>query len=422
MTAGRNEPSAFRRRPRARWFAVAAIVALLVAAWLWRTTFSSTPPIRIGVLHSLSGPTAGSERPLVDALRLAAEEINASGGLLGHSIELVVADVRSDPFLAAQEAERLIVSENAQVLFGGWTSPVRQAVKAVVEKHGHLLFYPASYEGMEQSPNLIYTGGVPNQQLIPAVRWALGHGYKRLYLLGSDLSFPHAASLITKDLLATQGMELVGERYLPLGATGMEEVVADLARLKPDLILNIVSGDGNGLLFRALAGAGLTAGQLPVLSFRLGVEDLAPADRPLLVGHYVAWSYFQSIATPANRDFVARFHARFGAERLVGDPMEASYLGLQLWTQAAREAGTPRPASVQRSILRQSFLAPEGVVSVDPATRHLWKAARIGRARNEGQFDVVWESSRPLQPVPFPTYRLHSEWLRLLQTLEGRTR
>jgi urea transport system substrate-binding protein len=414
----RNIPVAFSRRSRGLLL-FAAVAVIAAAAWLWRAQFFSPAPIRIGVLHSLSGPTANAERPLVDALRLAAEEINAAGGLLGRPLELVVADVRSDPRLAAQEAERLIVRENVQVLFGGWTSPVRKAVKAVVEERRHLLFYPAPYEGLEQSPNLIYTGGVPNQQLIPAVRWALGQGHRRFYLLGSGLLFPRVASVIIKDLLAAQGAELAGERYLTLGVTGMDDVVADLARLKPDMVLNLVSGDGNALLFRALAGAGLTAGRLPVLSFRIGEGDLTPADRPLLAGHYAVGSYFQSIATPENRDFVARFRARYGAARLVGDATEASYVGLRLWALAARESGTPAPASVQRAILRQSFLAPEGVVSVGATTRHLWKTVRIGQARRDGQFDVVWESSRPVRPVPFPTYRLHTEWVRLLQTLEG---
>lgn len=399
--------------------AVVAVMMLMAAATtdIWQ----APPPIRIGVLHSLSGTMAVSEAPLVDAVRLAAEELNAAGGLLGRPIELVVADGRSDAAEFAVQAERLIVEEKVDALFACWTSSCRKAVKPVVEKHHHLMFYPLQYEGLEESPNIVYMGSVPNQQIIPGTRWALDNFGKRVYLIGSDYVFPRAANRIVRDLVATAHGTVLQERYLPLGTTDVAASVAEIRRLEPDVVLNTINGDSNLHFFRALHDAGLE--NTPVVSFSVAEQDLAAmsaaARHP---AHYGVWSYFQSLTGDANGRFVAAFQARFGQQRSTSDPVEAAYNSVHLWAVAVHEAGTALPEHVNRTIGRVSVSGPSGVVVVDRATRHLWKWSRIGHVRADGQFDQVQASETMVRPVPFPAYRNLDEWQRIMAEIESMQR
>ncbi|MBU1689983.1 MAG: ABC transporter substrate-binding protein [Gammaproteobacteria bacterium] len=393
------------------------VILVIYALITWWRQSAPPPNIRIGVLHSLTGTMASSEKPLVDALQMAIEEANAAGGIKGQKIEAVVVDCRSDATYCAQQAERLITEEKVSALFGCWTSACRKAVKPVVEKRSNLLFYPMQYEGMEISPNIIYTGAAPNQQIIPGVSWALEKLGKRVYLVGSDYVFPRMANIIIKDLLAAQGGVLTGERYLPLGESAMEAVVADIARQRPDVVLNTLNGDSNGHFFAALEKTGLN--NLPLVSFSVGASEMKDWGGSRLGQHYGVWSYFQFLPGERNRRFVAAFQARFGADRIISDPMEAAYIGLHLWVQAAREAGSAEPAKVQFTILRQTLTAPEGMVAIDRDNRHLWKTPRIGKVRPDGQFDIVWDAGQAQEPVPFPSYRSRDEWLQLLQSIEG---
>lgn len=369
-------------------------------------------PIRIGVLHSFSGTMAANERPLVDAVRLAVEEINAGGGLLGRPVEMVFADGRSDDSVFAAEAERLIVSDKVSALFACWTSACRKAVKPVVEKHQHLMLYPLQHEGLEQSPAIFYTGSVPNQQIIPGTRWALDTLGKRVYLLGSDYLFPRAANFMIRDLVKANHGIVLAERYRPLGAADFNAVIAEIRALQPDVVLNTVNGDSNTHFFRAMHEARL--GTIPVMSFsvaEVGLQAIgADAFHP---NHYATWSYFQSLPGEANRRFVAAYQQRFGADRVTNDPIVATYVGVKLWAQAVRDIGTDAPKQVNRALLLQSTPAPSGIAAVDRGTRHMWKPVYIGKARTDGQFDVVWQSGESLRPHPFPDYRSQREWQRL---------
>lgn len=396
---------------------IAAVLAILVSGWLWRAHAVEQPAIRIGVLHSLSGTMAQSELPLVDGLQLAIEEANAAGGVLGRKIEALVVDCRSDASYCAHQAERLITQEKVSALFGCWTSLCRKAVKPVVEKYQHLLFYPMQYEGLEMSPNILYTGAAPNQQIIPGVRWALENLGKRVYLVGSDYVFPRTANILIKDLLAAQGGVVCAERYLPQGATDMQALLSDIIRQQPQLILSTLNGDSNAAFFAALEHAGLR--NLPLVSFSAAEGAMKTWGGNRLSQHYAVWSYFQSLPDERNRRFVTAVQTRFGADRTTNDPMEASYIGLHLWVQAAREASSTEPARVQRALLRQTLHAPQGMVAVDSATRHLWKTPRIGKLRPDGQFDIVWDAGQAQEPAPFPRYRLPDEWLDLLQSAAG---
>lgn len=401
-------------------------VLLVVGIAIWQHYSRAQLGIRIGVLHSLSGPTAISEKPLVDAIHLAIEEANAEGGINGRKIEAIVVDCGPDPEYCAKQAERLITQEYVEALFGCWTSACRQAVRQVVEKHRHLLFYALRYEGMEESPNIVYGGPVPNQLAMPAVHWALENlgkaggsrqDAKRVYLAGSDYTFSRVLNLLIKDLLAAHGAEVVGEFYAPLRSTLMDELAGDIARQQPDVVLNSISGIDNGAFFNALRAQGITADKVPVLSFGV-TEVLAAVDTARMAGHYAARTYFQTVPSAENRDFVEKFRERFGSHAGLDSPAEASYVNMRMWVEAAREAGSGYLAGVQRTILRQSLPAPEGIVALDPITRHSWKVARVGKARADGQFDIVWESGRPLEPSPFPSYRSREEWDLLLKSLE----
>jgi urea transport system substrate-binding protein len=417
--------------------ALVVLVVLLIAGGLmWRHHAKTALSIRVGILHALSGPMAANEKPLVDALQLAIEEANAAGGIGGQKIKAVLADCGPDPARCAQQAEHLITHEQVQALFGCWTSACRKAVKTVVERHRNLLFYALRYEGMEQSSNILYGGAIPNQLVMPAVNWALinlgnsgehskrdipdGRG-KRIYLLGSDNLYSHVVNILIKDLLAAHGAIIIGERYFPSGLSDMDELAADIARQGPEIVLNTISGDDNAVFFRTLQKSGITPDKIPVLSFSITEVGLSTEDMPPMAGHYAARNYFQSIPGPENQAFVKRFRDHFGQNAVVDGPTEASYVNLQMWVQAALEADSGDVAQVQRTILRQSLPAPEGVVAVDPVTRHVWKIARVGRARDDGQFDIVWDSGRPLEPAPFPTYRSREEWDRVLKSIETPT-
>lgn len=383
---------------------LAVAVLALLASLVWFLRDDDQPVIKIGVLHSLTGTMATSEAPLVDVVRMAVEEANLSGGIDGAKIEMVVADCRSDASYCAEQAEKLITQEHVQALFGCWTSACRKSVKSIVEKHHHLLFYPVQYEGLEQSPDIIYTGAAPNQQIIPMVSWALQQGGRRGYLIGSDYVFPRTANKIVNSLLRAQGGRAVAERYVPLGEQNLNAVVQEIAALHPDFVVNTLNGDSNRFFFQALQKAGIRAADIPVFSTSIAEAELAAIGPELVAGHYAAWNYFQSVISDENTAFIEQFRRRFGRHRVLDDPMEAAHIGVELWVNARRSAGTPDLSTVKMILGQQTLAAPEGIVAVDALTRHLWKPVRIGRARRDGQFDIVWQSARNMAPAPFPFF------------------
>jgi len=372
---------------------------LVVSLLLYEKTL---PPIKVGLLHSLTGTMAISEKPVMQAALLAIEEINAEGGLLGRKIEPVVVDSKSKSIVFAEQAEHLIVDEHVSVVFGCWTSSCRKIVKPIFEKYNHLLFYPVQYEGLEQSANIVYTGAVPNQQIFPAVKWSLKHFGPRVYLLGSDYVFPHVANWLIHKQLPSLHAEVVGERYVPLASKDMRAVIADIQRLQPDVIFNTINGDSNVAFFHALKKAGIEPEDTPVMSFSMGepeLQQLYPGDG---VGHYAAWSYFQSIDNSINQKFIKLYQKRFGEAESVSDPMEAAWVGVHLWAKAVRSAQTDAEDVIRDMIKYQSMQAAEGIISIDHHTRHAWKTSRIGRIRSDYQFDIFWTSALAIRPSPYP--------------------
>ena len=309
----------------------------------------SGPPVRVGVLHSLSGTMALSEKPVVDATLLAIDEINKQGGVLGRPVEAVVEDGASDWPTFARLADKLITKDKVSTVFGCWTSASRKTVKPLFEQHDHLLFYPVQYEGLENSPNIIYTGAAPNQQILPAVKWCCSFlGKKRLFLVGSDYVFPRCANAIIRDQAAALGGEIIGEEYLLLGSQDTAGVVTKIAAAQPDIILNTINGDANVAFFRGLRAAGITAEKIPTISFSLAEEELTTLDTKDLVGDYAACNYFMSINRPQNHAFVRRFQAKFGPHRVTTDPMEAAYFGVHLWAKAVEAAGSTDVRAIRR--------------------------------------------------------------------------
>ena len=389
------------------------ICTVLVSASILQSCGIEKPAVRVGIIHSLTGTMAFSEKPLVDAITLAIEEVNDKGGVLGHKIIPIIVDGQSNPAVFAKEAERLIVEDHVSVLFGCWTSACRKAVKPVVEKHQQLLFYPVQYEGLEQSPNIVYTGLTPNQQITPSINWAFKHLGKRFFLVGSDYVYPRTANHIIKDLVTFQQGQVLAEHYLPLGSTDVSHVINEIDRLKPDVILNTINGDSNIAFFKALK----QTLHIPVISYSIGNVEIAQIGSELMSGHYASWSYFQNIDRAENQIFVANFKKRFGEQSLINDPMEASYTGVYLWAKAVEHAQSVNALRIKDVIGTESFNAPSGVVSVDPITHHLWKTARIGQVQQNGQLNTVWQSDVPIRPVPYPSYQSKKQWRQIVAQL-----
>lgn len=377
-------------------------------------------PIRVGVLHSRTGTMGISERTVVDATLLAIEEINENGGLLGRPVKAIVEDGASNSSVFREKAEKLITQDKVCAVFGCWTSDSRKTVRPIFENHDHLLFYPVQYEGMEQSRNIVYTGAAPNQQIIPAVNWAVSKMYRKFFLVGSDYVFPHCANVIIRDTAKSLKAEVVGEEYLLLGSSDVEEIVSRIVAAKPDMILNTVNGDSNVALFRALRSAGVMSDAVPTISFSISEEVLSSLSTTDIAGDFAAWSYFQSLNRPRNQDFIRRFRARYGEQSMISDPMEAAYFGVHLWAQAVTKAGSDDVRAIRAAVGGQQYDAPEGMVRIDPVSQHTSRFFRIGRIALDRSFEIVYDSEGPIAPIPYPDTRSHGEWDSLLNTLRLR--
>ena len=362
---------------------------------------ASGGPIKVGILHSLSGTMAISETSVRDAELLAIEQINAAGGVLGKKIEPIQEDGASDWPTFAEKARKLIQNDQVAVVFGCWTSASRKAVLPVFEKLNGLLFYPVQYEGLEASPNIFYTGAAPNQQIVPAVEWLLKQGKTKMYLLGSDYVFPRTANEIIKAQLKAQKGELSGEEYTPLGHTDYATVISKIQSAKPDVVFNTLNGDSNVAFFKQLKDAGLTADKLPTLSVSIAEEEVRGIGPDVMAGHLASWNYYQTTDTPENKAFVDAYKKKFGEKRVTDDPIEAAYIGVNIWAKAAAKAGSVDIAKVKEAAKDLQFAAPEGTIKVNGKNQHISKPVRIGKVRPDGMFDEVWATPSAVEPDPF---------------------
>ena len=363
--------------------------------------------VRVGILHSQTGTMAISEISLVDMELMAIEEINAAGGVLGRMIQPVIEDARSrSADIFPKKATKLLVEDRVAAVFGCWTSSSRIAVLPVFEEHNGLLFYPLQYEGNECSRNIIYTGIAPNQQIIPGINWLTreeGGRRRRFFLLGSDYVYPRTANYIARKYAEKQGAEIVGELYTPLGEREYKSVVDEIVAANPDVIFSTLNGDTNVHFYHELASRDIGSQRMPVFATSVGEDELRGLLPEEVVGHLAGWSYFQTVDTARNRDFVSRFQAEHGEDRVVSDPMEAAYAQVYLWKLAVEKAGSFEVDRVLEAFNSGIvFEAPGGDIMVDPKSRHTYKPFLIGRVREDRQFDIVYETPQWIQPDPYP--------------------
>lgn len=361
--------------------------------------------IEVGILHSLSGTMAISEKSVVDAEQLAIAEINAKGGVLGKQIKVIVEDGASNWDKFAEKARKLIDQDKVATVFGCWTSASRKAVLPVFEGKKHMLWYPVQYEGQECSQNIFYTGAAPNQQIEPAVDWLLQNKGKEFFLVGSDYVFPRTANTIIKAQLQAKGGKTVGEDYLPLGNNEVTPIIAKIKQALPKggVIFNTLNGDSNVAFFKQMQSAGLTADKYPVMSVSVAEEEVKAIGVEYLKGHYASWNYFQTVNTPANKTFVENFKKKYGKDRVVNDPMEAAYIMVYMWKMAVEKAKTTEIEAVRKAALGLTFDAPEGKVTMEN-NHHLSKFVRIGQIGADGMFKIVFESKTAVKPIPWNQY------------------
>ncbi|MGR3372423.1 MAG: urea ABC transporter substrate-binding protein [Pseudooceanicola nanhaiensis] len=368
------------------------------------TAVAQDDTIKVGVLHSLSGTMAISETTLKDTMLMLIEEQNKKGGVLGKQLEAVVVDPASDWPLFAEKARELLTVSDVDVMFGCWTSVSRKSVLPVIEELNGLLFYPVQYEGEESSKNVFYTGAAPNQQAIPAVDYYLEElGVEKFALLGTDYVYPRTTNNILESYLKDKGIaaEDIFVNYTPFGHSDWSKIVADVVALGADGkkvgVVSTINGDANIGFYKELAAAGVSAEDIPVVAFSVGEEELSGLDTSNLVGHLAAWNYFMSAESDENDAFIDAWHAFIGDEkRVTNDPMEAHYIGFNMWVNAVEQAGTTDVDAVREAMWGQEFPNLTGGTAVMGTNHHLSKPVLIGEIRDDGQFDIISETD----PVP----------------------
>ena len=393
--------SKFDRRDFLKAGAATAAAGVLPAPFIWPKGAQAADTVKVGILHSLTGTIAIAEKSVVDAEMLAIEEINKAGGVMGQKIEAVVEDGASDWPTFAEKARKLIVRDKVAAVMGCYTSASRKAVLPVFEKEKGLLYYPTYYEGLEISPNIMYTAQEATQSVIAAMEWLYKNKGKSFYMIGSDYIWPRTTIKIAKATLARLGGKLVGEGYYPLGHIEFSSEINKIKASKPDVVLNCVVGGSNVAFFKQLTASGITGKNQTVLSLAVSEEEVSGIGPDNTEGTLTCMGYFQSLKNPANEKFVKAFKAKYGANRVVGDTLECGYIQVYLWKMAAEKA---KSFDVEKVVAASSELAidaPEGKVKFHKSNHHLWKHARIGTFRKDGQVDMIYESPL-IEPNPFP--------------------
>ncbi len=401
---------------RILFFLLLTAIALGLSAYF--LIHSMRPPIRLGILHSLTGTLAFSEKTMVDAELMAIDEINAKGGILGRKILPIVVDARSDDAVFAREAERLIVEEKVYAIIGCWTSSSRKAVRAVVEKYNNVLMYPITSEGAEESPNVVVVGASQNQQIVPCALWSYYNLGKKFFLIGTEDIYSRVAQAIIKETLKTVAAEVVGEEYLLWKNVDVSGSIQKILELQPDVIINTIQGDAVEVFFNELRSHGITPEKIPVMSVgSVGETEFAELGVSAMAGDYVTASYFQSIEREENYTFVTNFKKRYGTNASISDWTESGYVSVYLWADAVRAAEDPAPEQVLKHMHNRVINAPEGIVYTDNNELNSWKMIYVGKLRSDGQFTIVWDSESQVQPLNFPIFKKKKEWEQFINDL-----
>jgi urea transport system substrate-binding protein len=372
----------------------------VLAAALLSSHAMAEDTIKVGVLHSLSGTMAISETTLKDTMLMLIDEQNKKGGLLGKKLEAVVVDPASNWPLFAEKARELISKDKVDAVFGAWTSVSRKSVLPVFEELDSLLFYPVQYEGEESSKNVFYTGAAPNQQAIPAVDYLFDQGVERWVLAGTDYVYPRTTNKILEAYLKDKGVaeEDIMINYTPFGHSDWQSIVSDVKKFgstgKKTAVVSTINGDANVPFYKELGNQGLSADDIPVVAFSVGEEELSGMDTSALVGHLAAWNYFMSVESDANDEFIEKWHAFIKDEnRVTNDPMEAHYIGFNMWVEAVKKAGTTDPSVVGDALIGVAVPNLTGGYSAMMPNHHITKPVLIGEIQDDGQFETVWETS-----------------------------
>ena len=387
---------------------------LLAAGGYSFAVMAAEDTIKVGVLHSLSGTMAISETTLKDTVLMMVDDINKKGGLLGKKVEAVVVDPASNWPLFAEKARELLEKQKVAVVFGCWTSVSRKSVLPVFEQDNGLLFYPVQYEGEESSRNVFYTGAAPNQQAIPAVEYLMskeGGDVKRWVLEGTDYVYPRTTNKILEAYLKAHGVkdEDILINYTPFGFSDWQTEVAKIKQFgaagKKTAVVSTINGDANVPFYKELANQGIKAEDIPVVAFSVGEEELAGIDTKNLVGHLAAWNYFQSIKGAENDAFIKMWHSFIKSDkRVTNDPMEATYLGFKMWTQAVQQAGTTDVNAVRQAMYGQKVKNLTGGVAVMNTNHHLSKPVLIGEIQGNGQIQTVWRTKDVIRAEAWSSY------------------
>ncbi len=357
--------------------------------------------VKLGLLHSLSGTIAIAEAALVDAEKMAIEEINAAGGVMGRKIEAVIEDGASDWPTFAEKTKKLLQRDKVAAIVGCYTSASRKAVLPVLNQMGGLLYYPTYYEGQEQDKSVIYTSQEATQSVITALEWMAKQQGKTFFLVGSDYIYPRTCNKIARPTIARLGGKVVGEEYAPLGHTEFSSIINKIKAAKPDWIYSTVVGGSNVAFYKQLKAAGLDGAKQKLLSTVVSENEIDGIGKDNAVGYYACMGYFQSQKNPQNERFVKAIKAKYGQDRVVGDPMQCAYNAVYLWKLAAEKAKSFDVPKVIAASSGLEFDAPEGKIRIHVSNQHVAKKVRIGRARSDGQFDIVYESN-VIEPNPFP--------------------
>lgn len=373
---------------------------LLASALTTLCMSSAMADIKVGILHSLSGTMAISETTLKDTMLMLIDQQNEKGGINGEKIIPVVVDPASDWPLFAEKARELLTVENVDVIFGNWTSVSRKSVLPVIEELNGLLFYPVQYEGEESSKNVFYTGAAPNQQAIPATDYFLEElGVEKFALLGTDYVYPRTTNNILEQYLKDKGINQddIFVNYTPFGHSDWSKIVADVVALGADGkkvgVISTINGDANIGFYKELAAAGISADDIPVVAFSVGEEELAGLDTTNLVGHLAAWNYFQSAEGDVNANFIKTWKKTMGENRVTNDPMEAHYIGFNMWVNAVEAAGSTDVDLVRAEMYGQKFPNLTGGVAEMLPNHHLSKPVLIGEIQDNGQFDIISQTT-----------------------------
>jgi len=407
------------RRRLLKGFAAIPAVPLL-SGTMFSTAFAQAPAtaavnttglavtdteVTVGILHSVTGTMAISETGSVQAEKLAIQQINDMGGVLGRQIKFIQEDGQSDWPNFAEKAKKLLVNDKCASVFGCWTSASRKAVLPVFEQYNGMLYYPTFYEGLEQSKNVIYTGQEATQQIIAGLDWVQKEkGAKTFYLLGSDYIWPRTSNKIARKHIENfmKGSKVVGEEYFPLGHTQFNSVINKIKLTKPDVIYAIIVGGSNVAFYKQLKAAGIDLSKQTLLTISVTEDEIDGIGGDNIAGAYSCMKYFQSLDNPNNKDFVAAFKKMWGEKTVIGDVTQAAYLGPWLWKFAVEKAGSFDVDKIAAASPGIEFSkAPEGYVKIHP-NHHLWSKTRVGLAQLDGQFKVVFETPDLIEPDPFP--------------------